>query len=715
MRPRLFFLQVASPAALMLATSPGWAQETAASTDSAAQPSPEAAAASEAGTSEAGPAATAPEHTAEAKPVEITVQGSTHVNAASQTTTGHRELMLRPRAQSSDLMESVPGLFATSHAGGGDASEWTLRGFDAGHGTDLAVFVDGVPVNAPSHIHGQGYADLHFVIPELAISVDGYKGPYAARFGNFATAGAVELRLAESLPESYAQYSLGQYGMMRGLAIASPKLHDRWRTTLAAEVAKEDGPFKSGEDLRRYNVFARASYDIDDASKVTMTLMSYGSDWHAAGLLPARAVCGEGERGILLPAAYGQPCLDRFATVDDSQGGKAQRHMASVAYSMRDDESELTSLSYVIRSGFSMFENPTYYMDDPVNGDQIEQKDDRTVVGSNLDWHRHDEVGALRLTHTVGLQFRADAIDGALYHDYRRYRLGPALLDDEVNERSLAIYGQEELQPLRQLRFVLGARGDHVDVGDRSGARFSPKFAAVVSPIDQLDVFGNYGWGFHTNDARGAQQPINRATLIVPVVSYEAGLRIKPHRNFQLSSSAFLMNIDSELTWDAESATTQSTTASRRYGVEVEARYHLENWFFADAAATFTKARYTDHSGAVPNAPTQTVSAGAEFMRPFGKYTPFAGLRLRLLGQRPANPQETLFSRGSAVLNADAGLRWWNLEARLDVTNVLDADWRDVSEAYSSQLAYETAPVEGVHYSAGWPRTIMGSLRFYWQ
>jgi outer membrane receptor protein involved in Fe transport len=710
MHSRPFFLQVAPPAALVLAISPSWAQQR----DPASPASAGAQTQPGADPHTHDPAAAAPAHEEEAKPVEVTVQGGSRVDAASQTTTGHRELMLRPRAQASDLLESVPGLFASSHAGGGDASEFSMRGFDAGHGTDLAVFVDGVPVNAPSHIHGQGFADLHFLIPELAISVDGYKGPYAARFGNFATAGAVEIRLAEALPESYAQYSIGQYGLMRGLAIASPKLHDRWRTTLAAEIAKEDGPFDSGNDLRRYNVFARAGYDIDYLSKVTMTVMSYGSDWHSSGLLPSRAVCGEGEKDVLLPAAYGEPCLGRFSTVDDSQGGKAQRHMASVAYSVRDQHSELTSLSYVIRSGFTMFENPTYYLEDPTNGDQIEQKDDRTVVGSNLNWHRHDEVGPLRLTHTVGLQFRADTIDGALYHDYRRYRLN-TLLDDEVNERALAIYAQEELQPLKQLRFVLGARGDHVDVGDKSAARFSPKFAAVISPIEQLDVFGNYGWGFHTNDARGVQQPTNPATLIVPVASYEAGLRIKPHRNFHLSSSVFLMNLDSELTWDAESATTEVSPASRRVGLEVEARYHLENWFFADASATLTKARYTDHSGAVPNAPTQTIAAGAGFQRAMGKYTPFAGVRLRFLGERPANPQETLTSRGSAILNADAGVRWWNLEARLDVTNILDAEYRDVSEAYESRLAYEAAPVEGIHYSPGWPRTIMGSLRFYWQ
>lgn len=713
MRSRFFFLQVASPIALLLAVAPSWAQSEpdATSPESAPEAPAPAAAPAEPGPS---PAANAPEHAAEAKPIEVTVQGGTRVDAASQTTTGHRELMLRPKAQAGDLLETVPGLVATSHAGGGDASELSLRGFEAGHGTDIALFVDGVPVNAPSHIHGQGYADLHFLIPELAISVDGYKGPYAARFGNFATAGAVEIRLAEALPESYAQYSLGQYGLMRGLAIASPKLHDRWRTTLAAEIAKEDGPFQSEEALKRYNVFARASYDIDYLSKVTMTVMSYGSEWNSSGFLPARAVCGEGELGVLLPAAYGEPCLDRFGSVDDSQGGKAQRHMASVAYSVRDDQSELTSLAYVIRQGFEIYENPTYFMEDRVNGDQIEQTDQRTVVGSTLDWHRHDEIGPLRLTHTVGLQFRADAIDGALYHDYRRYRLG-ILMDDEVNERQLAIYAQEQLQPLEQLRFVLGARGDHIDVGDRSDARFSPKFMAVISPIEQVDVFADYGWGFHTNDARGAQQPINPSTLIVPVVSYEAGLRIKPTRSLQISSAVFMMNLDSELTWDAESATTQVSSPSRRTGIEIEARYHLENWFFADASATFTKARYTDHSGAVPNAPTQTVAAGAGFMRTFGKYTPFGGLRLRMLGERPANQQETLFSRGSAVLNADAGVRWWNLEARLDVSNILGAEWRDVSEAYSSQLAYEPAPVEGVHYSPGWPRTIMGSLRFYWQ
>ncbi|HTM45219.1 MAG TPA: TonB-dependent receptor plug domain-containing protein, partial [Polyangiaceae bacterium] len=252
---------------------------------------------------------------------EKAAEDTAPVNAASQSHTEATDLRLRPGNSTTNLGEAVPGLISAQHMGGGDADQWFLRGFNAGHGTDVAFFVDGVPVNAVSHGHGQGYSDLHFLIPELTTSVDGYKGSYETRFGDFATAGAVDIKLAEALPESFAQVSLGQYGMLRGVAIASPQLHDRWRTTLAAEIAKENGPYQTEEDLKRYNAFLRASYDMGARSKVTMTLMSYGSDWNAPGQIPARAVCDEGELGVRSPQSYGQPCIDRFGSADPTQGG----------------------------------------------------------------------------------------------------------------------------------------------------------------------------------------------------------------------------------------------------------------------------------------------------------------------------------------------------------------------------------------------------------
>jgi len=209
---------------------------------------------------------------------------------------GKRELELRPRLRPADVVEAVPGLFAVQHAGGGKANQYLLRGFDADHGTDVAFYTDGIPVNMPSHGHGQGFSDLHFVIPELIVGLEGYKGMSFTPFGDFATAGAINLRFAEKFEESFAQYSIGQFGIMRGLVVESPNLGDTWRAVLAAELYKDEGPFLNPEALRRFNVYARVTHDIGASSKVQMTLMSYGSTWNGSGQIPARAVCGEGDK-----------------------------------------------------------------------------------------------------------------------------------------------------------------------------------------------------------------------------------------------------------------------------------------------------------------------------------------------------------------------------------------------------------------------------------
>ena len=230
-------------------------------------------------------------------PEEVEVHGARESSeAASQVQVGATELRLRPRSERfGNLVEAVPGLFTAQHSGGGKADQYFLRGFDADHGTDVAFFVDGVPVNLPSHAHGQGFSDLHFVIPEMVVGLVGFKGPYYSQFGDFATAGAVTLHLADSAPESFARLEIGQYGMKRALLVESPDLGDDWRAIVAAEVAGQDGPFVHPEDLTRAKLYARVTHDLGPRSKLSLTWMSYGSTWNGSGQIPARAVCGEGE------------------------------------------------------------------------------------------------------------------------------------------------------------------------------------------------------------------------------------------------------------------------------------------------------------------------------------------------------------------------------------------------------------------------------------
>ena len=674
------------------------------------------------------------DHDHEHPPAEVTVRGDRPGSeAASRVTVSRRDLELRPRLRPGDILEAAPGLFAVQHAGGGKANQYFLRGFDADHGTDVGFFVDGIPVNMPSHGHGQGWSDFHFLIPELVVTLDAYKGPYYAQFGDFSTAGALNLRLAEKFDESWASLTVGEYNMLRGLVVASPDLADDWRTVMAAEMYGADGPFQNPEKFRRFNVFARATHDIGPRSKISMTWMSYGGRWNASGQIPARAVCGEGEAGAPPPSAFGQPCMSRFGTVDPSEGGSTQRHMASIAFSTSAHESDMSAMAYVMRYRFQLYSNFTFFARDPVNGDEIEQTDQRTVFGADFRVRKHFHYGPSRFTTTFGTQIRHDSIDNALYYDRARERLDTRV-SAGIEESSIGVFLEEDMRLTDSIRFVAGLRGDHFDAsvedkkedlttlgtkgsGSQASALLSPKLMAIISPAKWLDLFADYGRGFHSNDARGAVLNAGRVKLLTPATGYEVGVRSEPITGLQMTGAAFLLDLDSELVWVGDEGTTEPSGQTRRYGVELGSRYRIGNWLYADADATFTRARYRNNAGngnAVALAPTRTFTTGIGARPTFGKYTPFGALRLKYIGDRPATEDARLIAQGFTTLDADAGLRWRDVELAVDAQNLLNASYREVNFASTTRLKYEPAPVTGIHYSPGWPRTVMGRVTLYW-
>jgi hypothetical protein len=684
--------------------------------------------------------------------LEVTVQGDKpNGDSASRIDAGRRELELRPRLRPADVVEAVPGLFAIQHAGGGKANQYLMRGFDADHGTDVAFFTDGVPVNMPSHGHGQGFSDLHFVIPELIVGLEGYKGMSFTQFGDFATGGAINMRFAEKFEESFAQYSIGQYGIMRGLVVESHDFGDTWRAVAAAELYKDDGPFLNPEALRRFNVYARVTHDLSAASKVQMTWMSYGSTWNGSGQIPARAVCGEGDKPNPgfgspnpTPEAYGQKCIDRFGYIDPSEGGSTQRHQLALAYSARwGDDRELAVTTYVTKYRFTLWSNFTFFEQHPLNGDEVEQDDDRWIFGINAAYHHHLTLGPIKITVTAGLQVKNDTIDNALYHAELRNRLSP-IAENHVSVTESAVYAEADTRFLKWLRLVTGVRADRIDVdvddklgsmdpmgGDNSGAkgamRGSPKFQAIVSPIKYLDLFANYGRGFHSNDARGAVQHVKPATLMTGAVSYEAGLRYKPIKDLFVQADAYLIDLDSELVWNGDTGGTSPAAPTRRYGVEASARYHFGNIVYADADFTWNHARYTqnvDLNGQptydargntyVGLAPVWTFSAGVAARPTFGDFTPSLAVRVRSIGDRPADPLNMYTDQGWTIVNLQAGLRWKWVEGSVDVQNLFNAPWREVSYTQDGRLPYEPKPVIGTTYTPGWPRTVIGTAKLYW-
>jgi outer membrane receptor protein involved in Fe transport len=382
---------------------------------------------------------------------------------------------------------------------------------------------------------------------------------------------------------------------------------------------------------------------------------------------------------------------------------------------------------YAVRYKFTLWSDFTFFADDPAHGDEIEQADDRWVIGADVRARRHDHWHGMIFTSTGGIQARNDSTEDQLWHDQARVHLSATSLEG-VTESELGAFVEEDARIAPWIRFVAGARADRVDVnvadhlGDASGVagktQVSPKWMAIVTPAPPLDFYADWGRGFHTNDARGVVLPNQAATLVVPATGYELGTRVRPMRGLDLTAAAFLLDLDSELVWDGDTGTTQPSGPTRRYGLEIGGRWQLGNWLFADADATFTHAQYRVNAGngdAVALAPTRTFTAGVGAMRKLGDLTPFGSIRVKSIADRPATQDGSLVAQGFTLVNAQAGVRWRDVEVGVDVLNLLNTTWREAQFATTSRLAFERAAVAGIDYTPGWPFTAMAHATYYWR
>ena len=658
--------------------------------------------------------------------VEIEVKGERDqsVDSAGHLALSRRELLLRPIRAPGEVLEAVPGLVVVQHAGGGKANQYFLRGFDADHGTDVALFLNGVPLNQRSHGHGQGYADFNFVIPELIGALTVHKGPQNARFGDFATAGAIELTYLQHLPENLLTVEYGQWGQRRALAAVSPHLGDGFTSLLAVEVAASQGPFQVSEDLQKMNLVASVSRRLGDHGRLDARVMSYGATWNGSGQLPLRAVCGEGEPGILGPTSFGQPCLGRFGSVDPTEGGRTLRRSAELGWSVHGHDVDVDARLFAVRYDFGLNSNFTFFANDPVHGDGIEQTDERTTLGATVRLKSEHRLGPIQLRSTFGVEARADDVDNALHRQQARRRL-ETVNAAHVVEASTAAFVEERATVTRWLSLTSALRLERfqAEVEPRSSTQQAgtahallalPKLGVELKPVAALALYGNYGRGFHSNDARSAV--MGGKSLMAPALGYEAGLRWKPRPDLQLYGSAFLLDSQSELVWVGDEGTTEASAQSRRMGLELGGRAHFNGWLFADVDATLTRSRYRTGGDAnrVPLAPTATLTAGLAAHPRFGDYHPFGSYRVRAMADRPANEDGSLQAQGYVLQDLTAGLRYRYIEAAVDVMNVFDTQWRPVNFATTSRLAYEPAAVTSVHFVPGWPRTILARVSLYW-
>lgn len=631
------------------------------------------------------------------------VLASRPISAASAFSVRDRDFALRPIGSVQDILRVTPGLVLVQHSGGGKANQYFIRGFDADHGTDLALSIDGVPINMVSHAHGQGFSDTNFIIPEVVERVEVTKGPYFANQGDFATAGAVNLIARDGFESSSAAFGLtttpGHGGAgYRALLIASPQL-DAVKATLAAEISRSDGPFDRAEGWDKYKLFNKLAFQINPSSSLSLTQMSYASNWHGSGQVPNRAV----DRGL----------ISRFGSIDPDEGGNTARHQFALQYKLRPNEqSEFKALAYIGWYRFNLFSNFTLYLDDPVHGDEIEQVDRRLFMGGRVSYRVMQDVGGVRFDTTLGADGRSDDIHAELWHTAARARLD-ARRNADVHESFGGLFLNEEISPARWLRLVLGGRVDTLSfaVDDqlrsmdadapRSGVdgahQLSPKASLIVTPLEhpqaQVDVYANYGHGFHSNDVRGAfaspaVSPLTRA------IGAEVGSRARLLGRWDLAVSFWQLDLDAETVWSGDEGTTEVGGATKRSGIELETRYEFTPWLAADLDVTFSRSRFKANAGngnGLALAPKQTFSGGVSGRHALGPGVARGGLRFFGIGDRPASDDGEIEAPGFGQLDLHLGYRISRFDLSLDIENLLDGHFRAAQFDTVSRLQGEPA------------------------
>jgi TonB family protein len=639
------------------------------------------------------------------------------ISAASSFAVQDREFQLRPIGSVQDVLRVTPGLVMVQHSGGGKANQYFLRGFDADHGTDVALSIDGVPINMPSHAHGQGFADTNFIIPEAIERVEITKGPYFANQNDFATAGAVNLVTRDDFEHSSVGFGLGGspgHGALgyRGLLIASPRW-DVATATFAAEVGRQNGPFDNPENWDKYKLFNKLTFKLTPTSTLSIGEMSYGGNWHGSGQIPARAV----EQGY----------ITRFGSIDPNEGGDTMRHQVHAQYRLRPSEdSEIRALAYLGTYTFDLFSNFTLYLADPENGDEIDQQDRRTFYGAKLSYRVVHRMAGVRFDTTIGSDVRNDDIHEMLWHTRNRVQLSP-IRNNDVRETLIGAYLSEEITPVEWARVVVGARADQLafsvdnnlqgstdPLNPRSGVdgahQISPKASAIVSPLQrkdaQLDLYVNWGHGFHSNDVRGVFASPS-VTSLARAVGEEIGARTRLFDRFDLAAAGWLLDLDSETTWNGDGGTTNVGPATRRYGVELEGRFEFTPWLAADGAVTFTHSQFStdrENGGGLALAPKQTWSGGLSARHGLGPGTGRAGLRFYGIGDRPASDDGVIVAPGFTQVDLHVGYRMRRWDLAIDIENLLDGDYRSAQFDTVSRL--RTDPAAG---AKGLPSNFCGN------
>ncbi len=646
---------------------------------------------------------------------EVAVTGGMP-GSSSGSTIGAVDIKLRPTRSAQDMLRMVPGLFIAQHAGGGKAEQIFLRGFDIDHGTDINLSVDGMPVNMVSHAHGQGYSDLHFLIPETVDKIDFGKGPYYADKGDFTTAGYVGFQTRNALKNNLVKLEAGQFDTYRAVAMLD-LLGDKARgrnqnAYIASEYLFSNGYFQSPQQFNRLNLFGKYSHYLDGNKLLNVSFSTFRSKWDASGQIPQRAVAG----GM----------IGRFGAIDDTEGGSTRRSNANIKLlQVLPDGGTLENQLYFIRYDFELYSNFTFFLNDPVNGDQIRQKEGRNIFGYQGSYLREGVVMGKRLLSRAGAGVRYDEVQNSELSRTRgrRFTTAPVSFGD-IDQTNAYAFIEENLLLSSGLTLNGGVRVDafnfvYADGLDslfrRQGvtrATVSPKLNLFYDPSPRLRLFVNTGMGFHSNDTR-VVVPQNGEQILPRAYGADVGAVFKPFPRLLLTTSLWRLDLDQEFVYVGDEGIVEPGGKTRRYGADLSVRYQLLNWLYADVDLNYTRPRALGEekgSDYIPLAPSFTSIGGLSYRLKSGLN---GSLRYRYLSDRPANEDNSVVAEGYFLADAVVNYTRPRYELGISVENLTNASWREAQFDTGSRLQHEASPVSEIHFTPGTPFFARASLSYF--
>ena len=611
------------------------------------------------------------------------------------------DLDLKPVRNTQELMRLVPGLFVAQHAGGGKAEQIFLRGFDCDHGTDVQVSVDGMPVNMVSHAHGQGYADAHFIIPETVNNIDFGAGPYYTQHGNLNTAGYVAFSTFNNIPDSRIQVEAGRYNTFRTLAMIDllKNNKDKQSAYVAGEYYYTNGPTINKQNFNRFNLFGKYNLAISDRTQLTTSLSAFKSNWDASGQVPTRAI----DDGT----------IDRFGSIDPSEGGETERYNANITLAHRfTNNTTWENQAYFSRYKFSLYSDFTFFFNDPVNGDEINQSETRNLFGFNSKLSNKHIFNSWELTSIYGAGFRSDATDDSkLAHVVKREFLENIKLGDITETNAFAFIQQQAA--FGKWFIDAGVRFDylHFNYFDKltttqqaaqGKSIVSPKINIQYTVNKDFQLYVKAGKGFHSNDTRVVIA--NEGKQILPAAyGGDIGFIFKPTKKLLLNVAAWYLYLDQEFVYVGDDGNIEPSGKTRREGIDIIARYQLANNLFTNLNLNITRPRAIGQlkgEDYIPLAPTVSSTGGVFYKKKYG----FNGsLTYRYIKNRPANEDNSIVAKGYFINDAAINYTRPKYEIGIAFENLLNTKWNEAQFATESRLRNEPVPVTELNFTPGTP------------